>query len=243
MSVHATRSVGVIEPQGRRRPPHVLFIASELIVLVLLLVLAVIARQHPGPLPGDAQLEVDVQKALLHRGVLTQGLEAISTLNWPVPTAITMALIVLIFLLLRRWLDAIVPPIAAAVSSVVTFGLSKWVHRPRPLGHGVHPLQYITSTYSFPSGHVAYAVTVFGLFLFLTSQVRRPIHPALIWLIRIVLVVVILLMPVSRILEAEHWPSDILGGALDGLFWLIIFAHLYLFARSRWPRLLARDER
>jgi len=53
----------------------------------------------------------------------------------------------------------------------------------------------------------------------------------------------ILLMPVSRILEAEHWPSDVLAGALDGLFWLIIFAHLYLWARARWPGLLARDER
>jgi membrane-associated phospholipid phosphatase len=243
MNVHAMRSVGVIEPVGSPRPRHLLFLAAELVILVLLLALAVIVRHHPGPLPGDAGLEVDVQKALLGRGVVTTGLEGISTLNWPVPTAITMAVIVGIFLLLRRWLDAIVPPIAAAVSSVATFELSKWVHRPRPLHHGVHPLQYITTTYSFPSGHVTYAVTVFGLFLFLTAQVRRAIHPALIWLIRIVLVVLILLMPVSRMVEAEHWPSDILAGTLDGLFWLVLFSHIYLWARARWPRLLARDER
>jgi undecaprenyl-diphosphatase len=174
---------------------------------------------------------------------VTQGLEAISTLNWPVPTAVTLAVIVIIFLLLRRWLDAIVVPVAAGVSSLATLELSRWVHRPRPLGYGVHPLQHITSTYGFPSGHVTYAVAIFGLFLFLTSQVRRPVHPALIWAVRTVLVLVILLMPVSRILEGEHWPSDVVGGLLDGVFWLVLFSHVYLFARARWPRLLARDER
>lgn len=242
MSVQARRRVGNIEP-GVGGPHLSFFIAAEVVILVLLLALAAIVRQHPGPLPGDAGIEVDVQKALLGRGIITAGLEGISTLNWPVPTAITMAIIVGIFLLLRRWLDAIVSPIAAAVSSVATFVLSKWVHRPRPLHHGVHPVQYITTTYSFPSGHVAYAVTVFGLFLFLSGQVRRPFHPALIWLIRILLVALILLMPISRIVEAEHWPTDVVGGALDGLFWLVLFSHVYLWARSRWLRLLARDER
>lgn len=243
MSVRATQSVGVFEPGGRPGPRHFLFIAGEAAILALLLGLAAIVRQHPGPLPGDAPLEVDVQTALLHRGPLTAGLEMISTLNWPLPTIITLAAITLVFLFLRRWLDVIVVLVAAGVSSVATLGLSDWVHRPRPWGHGVHPLQHITSTYSFPSGHVTYAVGVLGLFLFLTWQVRRPIHPAIIWLIRLVLIVVIVLMPVSRVLEGEHWPSDVVGGVLDGLFWLILFAHLYLFARSRWPALLARDER
>lgn len=243
MSVRAGRPISVYEPEGAKGAAHLRFIVAEVVVLALLAALAIAARRHPGPFPGDAGLEVDVQKALLHRGPLTQALEALSTLNWPIPTAVTLAVIFLIFLVLRRWLDAILVPVAAGVSSLVTLELSRWVHRPRPLGHGVHPLQYITSTYSFPSGHVTYAVAIFGLFLFLTSQVRRPIHPVLIWAIRVLLVAVILLMPVSRILEGEHWPSDVAGGALNGIFWLVLFAHLYLFARSRWPRLLARDER
>jgi undecaprenyl-diphosphatase len=154
-----------------------------------------------------------------------------------------MAIIIAVFLFLRRWLDVLVVPAAAIVSSVLTFELSRWVHRPRPSGHGVHPLQVITHTFSFPSGHVAYAVTVFGLFLFLTMEVRRPIHPALIAAIRIVLVVLIVLMPVSRMMEGEHWPSDVLGGLLDGLIWLILFAEVYLWLRRRVPRLLAADER
>jgi undecaprenyl-diphosphatase len=243
MSMPLHRSLPVHEPGRRAGPSHFGFITVEVLLLILIGSLSVIVRGHPGPLVGDVGLEQDVQHAFLHHGVITSGLESISTLNWPQPTAITMAVIVVIFLLLRRWLDTIVAPLAAGASSIATFGLSKWVHRPRPLGHGIHPLQYITSTYSYPSGHVVYAVAVFGLFLFLTYQVRHAFHPALVWLIRLVLVLLIVLMPVSRILEGEHWPSDTLAGALDGLFWLVLFSHLYLWMRARWPRLLARDER
>jgi undecaprenyl-diphosphatase len=231
------------EPQHAALPRHLLFIGVEITLLVLLGALAVVVRGHPGPLAGDVGAEVGVQHALLHRGLLTAGLEGISTLNWPIPTAITLAIIVGIVLFLRRWLDAIVVPIAAAAESLSTYVVSVWVHRPRPWGHGVQPLQHITSTYSFPSGHVAYATAVFGLFVFLTVQVRHAFHPALVWAIRALVIALLLLMPVSRVLEGEHWPSDVLAGALDGAFWLVLFAHLYLWARGRWPRLLARDER
>lgn len=222
---------------------HLRFLVGEALLLVLLAALALLARRHPGPLNGDVGLERDVQGALLPHHLLSTPIEAISTLNFPVPTIITLAVIVLIFLLLRRWLDAILVPVAAGVSSGATYEISRWVHRPRPSGHGIHIVQVIRSTYSYPSGHVAYAVTVFGLFLFLTYQLRHALHPVLVWTLRVILAILIVLMPISRILEGEHWPSDTLGGALDGLFWLVIFAHVYLWSRARWPRLLAHDER
>jgi membrane-associated phospholipid phosphatase len=50
-------------------------------------------------------------------------------------------------------------------------------------------------------------------------------------------------MPVSRVLEGEHWPSDTLGGVLFGGFWLIAMSHLYVWARHHWPWSLAPDER
>jgi membrane-associated phospholipid phosphatase len=106
-----------------------------------------------------------------------------------------------------------------------------------------HILSKIANFYSFPSGHVVHATAVFGLFLFLSTQIRRPIHPLVIGLIRVLLVAAIILMPISRILEGEHWPTDVLAGLLYGGFWLVIAAHVYVWARKRWPRLLARDER
>jgi undecaprenyl-diphosphatase len=237
-AVAARRPVAALEPKH-----HAGFLVGEVAILLALGVLGMAARRHPGPFPGDASIEVGVQHLLLGRGILTGALEGISTLNWPVPTAITLAVIVAIFLLLRRWLDAILIPVASAVASSVTYEFSRWVHRPRPSGHGVHVLQVLHSTYSFPSGHVEYAVGIYGLFLFLSAQIRRPVHPLLVWSIRALLILLILLMPISRVVEGEHWPSDVLGGALDGLFWLVLFAHLYLWARGRWPMLTRADER
>jgi membrane-associated phospholipid phosphatase len=222
---------------------HFGFIAGEAMLLVVLLALAFIVKRHPGPLPGDVGVELEVQHALLPHSLVTGAVEAVSTLNWPVPSVITLAIVTLIFLLLKRWLDIVLVIATAAVTDETSYLFNQWIARPRPTGHGLHILSKIQHFYSFPSGHVVHATAVFGLFLFLSTQIRRPIHPALIALIRLVLVLAIILMPISRMLEGEHWPTDVLGGLLYGGFWLVIAAHVYLWARNRWPRLLARDER
>jgi membrane-associated phospholipid phosphatase len=222
---------------------HVGFLAAEIVLLALLLVLTLLVKQHPGPLTGDVGLEVDVQHALLPHAFLTQVVEAVSTLNWPVPSVITLAVIVVIFLLLKRWLDILIVIATAAVTDETSYVFNQWIRRPRPTGHGLHILSKIANFYSFPSGHVVHVTAVFGLFIFLSTQIRRPVHPLVIGAIRVVLVAAIVLMPISRMLEGEHWPTDVLAGLLYGGFWLVIAAHVYLWARNRWPRLLARDER
>jgi membrane-associated phospholipid phosphatase len=223
--------------------PHGGFIAVEAPLLAAIAVLSLLVRHHPGPLPTDVGLELDVQHWLLPHPAVASPIEAVSTINWPVPAAITLAAIIGIFLLLRRWLDAIVTLIAAAVTDETSYLLNQLVHRPRPTGFGIHVVAVGRGTFSFPSGHVTHAVAVFGLFLFLTTQVRRPLHPALVWAVRVCAAAIIVLMSLSRILEGQHWPTDVLGGLLYGAFALVIFAHLYLWARQRWPVLLAADER
>ncbi len=222
---------------------HAGFLAGEMLLLVLLVALAYAVKVHPGPLPGDVTIEKDVQHALLPHKLVTQVVEAVSTLNWPVPSVITLAIITIAFLFLRRWLDIVVVIAIAAAGDETNYLISQWIKRPRPTGHGLHILSKIQHFYSFPSGHVVHAMAVFGLFLFLTTQIRRSIHPLIKWLVRLLMIVGIVLMPISRMLEGEHWPSDVLGGLLYGGIWLMIGMHVYTWARYRWPRLLARDER
>ncbi|GAC1513741.1 MAG: phosphatase PAP2 family protein [Chloroflexota bacterium] len=198
---------------------------------------------RPGPLPGDIGVEKGFQQAILPHPWLAGPLEAVSTLNWPVPAGISLGVVVVAFLLLRRWLDAIVVLLCAGVADETTYLISQYVRRPRPMGHGIHVLSVIKHTYSFPSGHMVYATAVFGLLLYLTFQIRRRLHPALTWFFRVLLLCLILAMGPSRIIEGEHWPSDVVSSVLWGAFWLLLFAHAYGWARSRFPRLLAADER
>jgi len=123
------------------------------------------------------------------------------------------------------------------------------VQRPRPDGYGVHVLRHITNYFSFPSGHVVHAFAFFGFLLFLSLRSWSPttgraqssrLWPWALWAIKVVLIALIVLMGPSRVLEGEHWPSDVVGGALTGAFWLVLGAHLYLWAERRWPRLRPR---
>lgn len=69
-----------------------------------------------------------------------------------------------------------------------------------------------TGTFSFPSNH---ALNNFAAAIFFYR-----LYPNLKW----VLFITAFLVSVSRIYLGLHYPSDILGGALIGLFWGYIFA-------------------
>ncbi len=237
----APTSAGIDGSRDGSSGRHGLFAGGELLLLVLALALAVVVHGHPTPLPGDVGASLAVQRALLPHHTLTAALDEVSTINWPIPSAIVLAAIVVVLLVLRRWLDVIVAVAVSALADGSSYLTNSIVRRPRPLGHGLHILRHITNYFSFPSGHVIHAMAFFGILLFLTYRTRRPAAPWL-WLVRLVLVVLIVLMGPSRVLEGEHWPSDVLEGLLLGAFWLVLGIHAYNWASRRYPRFLGRGE-
>ena len=212
------------------------FVLVEIVLLAIIAATTIAVKVHQGPFPGDVGFELDVQHWIRPQHALTSALVSASTINWPQPAAIIVIVSAVLLLALRRWLDVITLLLTVVVADGADYFISKWVHRARPSDHGLYIARKVTTSFSFPSDHVLHATLTYGLLLFFTFQVARRVG-RWIWPVRLVFLVIILTMGPSRVLEGEHWPSDIVGGWLYGIFWLALAIHAYGWAAVRWPKL------
>lgn len=120
---------------------------------------------------------------------------------------------------------------SAAVLAVVGVVIAKLLfQRDRP---GVEWATALETSFSFPSGHSAHAVVVYGMAAYLAGRVTRR------WSVGLVLALPALLMiaatAYSRIYLGVHYPSDVLAGLSIGTLWLattIAFTEI-LYLRRR----------
>jgi membrane-associated phospholipid phosphatase len=143
-----------------------------------------------------------------------------STLVWLLATAA--------LLLARRYpeglliFSSIVPRLAQGL-------LKEAVARPRPTPDLVRVQEHLGS-FSFPSGHVVTALTLFGLLLLLVPVVVRWPLPRL--GVQGFCLFVVLGMGPASVYTGAHWPSDVLGGYVLGILYLMLALRYY----RRWRR-------
>lgn len=95
------------------------------------------------------------------------------------------------------------------------------LHRPRP-----SEFQIITETgYSFPSGHSMVSMAFYGLFIYLIY--KNVTNKYLKWTLITLLSLLILSIGFSRIYVGVHYFTDVVGGFLLGLAYLIIYINIY----------------
>lgn len=105
--------------------------------------------------------------------------------------------------------------------AILNQGIKYLVHRDRPVLS-----QLIEETgYSFPSGHSMIAVGFYGLLIYFISVSK--LSKGIKVLLNTCLVILILLIGLSRIYLGVHYPSDICGGYLITLSYLLLFIPLY----------------
>lgn len=216
------------------------FLATEAALLSAMLVLGLLTRAHPGPFPGDLGLSLAWERLVRPNATLTTVVEFFGNATWPLQAVLIGVGIAAVFAYFRRWLDIIVSAGTAGLASLTNYSIMQLVHRPRPVGPGLHVDGHVGFP-SFPSGHVEHALAFYGIVLFLTFQVRRP--QPLLWLVRVLLILVIVMEGPSRLVTGEHWPSDILAALIWGAFWLVLAIHVYHWGARRWPALVPNNER
>ena len=126
--------------------------------------------------------------------------------------AVVAALATVIALLLRRARLAVMLLVALATELTVFLTVNYAVGRPRP--HVSH-VGSTPSTYSWPSGHVAATLVLYGGIALIVAVITdRPVPRAAAWLVAVCLVVSVGL---SRLYEGEHHPTDALAGLILGV--------------------------
>lgn len=134
--------------------------------------------------------------------------------KWQVVLAFTVSVLGILWVWRKR--EYIVPFLITIVGSGVFIVLSKSAfHRPRP-GSAI----YTETGFSFPSGHATIAVAFYGFLMYVLirnfGQWKTKVN------IFFTGLVVILLIGLSRLYLGVHYVSDVWGGYLVGMLWLII---------------------
>jgi len=217
-----------------------LFAALWLTGVAALAILSV-AAHGSGPFPGDVGLERWMQQ--LHQPTLVRIVNFASDANWPKPAGV-IAIAVIVALALARQIRA---AIAAAVSGFgadyLNVTLNGLVKRPRPYGHNIHAVAHL-GLYSYPSGHVTHVLAFYGFLLYLSVVFARrwPAARPLWWAAHIICLYFILFIGPSRLLEGEHWPSDVLASYLLGALMLVVGIVVYHLLGMAWARIRERRQ-
>jgi len=141
--------------------------------------------------------------------------------------ALAVILVVGLRIVLGTW-DASLFVALAVIGEVAIFlCVTLVIDRPRPR---VVRLDSAPPTSSFPSGHVAAAVALYGaLAVVVWSYSRRE------WL-RVGALVIAIAVPIvvglSRLYRGMHYPTDVFAGALLGVLWLITLTLVLMRPRS-----------
>jgi membrane-associated phospholipid phosphatase len=123
---------------------------------------------------------------------------------------VLLAAAIVLFVLRHRW-EALFLVVALCLELATFLTVNTVVGRPRPAGPRLGSLP---STSSFPSGHTAAIVALYGgMALLINARVRDRIVGLVGWIVALLATTAIGL---ARVYRGMHHPSDVIAGALLG---------------------------
>ena len=181
-----------------------------------------------GPLAMD--LRVHDAMYALRNPLADRLMAALASIGDPVVLALPIALSTLWLLWRRRWMAAAHWLAALAFGLVLTAALEAAIDMPRP--------PTALSGFGFPSVGLTMTTITFGFFAVLIARElpgRQRVWPYL------VSGAVVAVLGFARLYLGAHWLTDLVGGMLLGIAWLLALGIAYRrhVARSFWMRPLA----
>ncbi len=181
---------------------------------------------HAGLLSGLRGADDHVSQSLAdHR---TTGWNSFSSLGSrsaeTVPIVVGGLLVEVVLVVRRRWRDLLLVPIGLAVELLTFLAVNEVVRRPRP---SVDKLGIVPATFSFPSGHTAATIVLYGSIVLLLalrpwSSIGRS---RVTWIVGWVLVLLVTAaVGYARVYRGMHHTSDVVTGAIMGLGALAVAA-------------------
>jgi undecaprenyl-diphosphatase len=232
------------EPDGAG-PPVWPYVAIFVALVVLGLAFGEMAREARREVPDglDRQVITWVSQHRAEWPGLTILFQSLTSLGDPeVATPCTLLVAVVLIALGRRriadlrqseaffWLAVVIS------SRFLCMLLKAWFQRERP-PVGFRAIVIDDASLSFPSGHSVYAAVFFSM---LAILIARLLPPSFVWLRFVtyaVCAVVAVLVGISRVWLTVHYPTDVIGGLLLGVAWVIMAYTLrYGWAHWRWHR-------
>jgi undecaprenyl-diphosphatase len=134
-------------------------------------------------------------------------------------TVCTLGLIgvIALRLVLHQWRESIFLAVALIGEVTIFVSTTAIIDRTRP---PVPHLDAAPPTSSFPSGHTAAAVVLFGALAIIANRAAAPA-----WLRRLALIIAFLApigVAIARIYRGMHYPTDTIASIILGLAWLAI---------------------
>ncbi|HET6395479.1 MAG TPA: VTT domain-containing protein [Pseudoxanthomonas sp.] len=221
-------SIALFDPQHRESASLALLAVLLLAIGWAWFALLLTVIGHGEPLGVD--LAVHQLMLALRNPLADYPLAALASLgDWPV-LAPACALVLGYFVWRRRWMAAAHWLAALAFGLALTWLLGTTVEVVRPPG--------ASSGFGFPSIAVTMSTIAFGFFAVLIAREmpgRDRVWPYL------VSGVAVALIGFARLYLGAHWLSDVVGGMLLGIVWLLVLGIAYRrrFNRSFWVKPVA----
>jgi membrane-associated phospholipid phosphatase len=154
-------------------------------------------------------VEVDILRSINPRYPDSRFWEGVSSTAKPIAVAVPVCLFGVSLIEGDKQLQRVSYEMAAGlvITAIVTQGLKVTVDRPRPYytHSGIYPSE-IDDSPSFPSGHTSMAFST-ATSLALNTKKWYVLAPAFVWATSV---------GYSRLYLGQHYPSDVLGGAVVG---------------------------